>query len=376
MTSLNGLADRNPWGSRAVTLQRQIGFWLVTLAVFLIFLFMFRTVLLPFIAGMATAYALDPVADWLERLGLSRLAASLVILVVFVVLLVLLFVVLVPILANQLVAFIEKIPTYAQQLQQFFTSFLNTRFGQLFSIDEAQLKASMGQLMSQAASWLTTLMQQIWSGGAALIDVVSLLVVTPVVAFYLLVDWDRMIARIDSWLPRDHVETIRMIARDIDTAVAGFVRGQGLLCVILGAFYGFALAILGLNFGLLIGFGAGMLSFIPYVGSTVGFVVAVGVALVQFWPDWIWVAVTVAIFVTGQFFEGNILQPRLVGRSVGLHPVWLMFGLFAFGVLFGFIGLLIAVPATAAIAVLMRFALARYLTSPIYRGVGTIDDDE
>jgi len=376
MTSLNGLADRNPWGSRAVTLQRQIGFWLVTLAVFLIFLFMFRTVLLPFIAGMATAYALDPVADWLERLGLSRLAASLVILVVFVVLLVLLFVVLVPILANQLVAFIEKIPTYAQQLQQFFTSFLNTRFGQLFSIDEAQLKASMGQLMSQAASWLTTLMQQIWSGGAALIDVVSLLVVTPVVAFYLLVDWDRMIARIDSWLPRDHVETIRMIARDIDTAVAGFVRGQGLLCVILGAFYGLSLAILGLNFGLLIGFGAGMLSFIPYVGSTVGFVVAVGVALVQFWPDWIWVAVTVAIFVTGQFFEGNILQPRLVGRSVGLHPVWLMFGLFAFGVLFGFIGLLIAVPATAAIAVLMRFALARYLTSPIYRGVGTIDDDE
>jgi len=362
--------------NRAVYFQRQIGFWLGTLLIFLIFLFVFRTILLPFIAGMAAAYALDPIADWFERRGLSRMAASLVILVIFVIALVLMFVVLVPILANQLAGFIERIPSYAQQLQQFATSFLNTRFGQLVRIDQEQLQSSMGQLMSQGASWLTTVMQSIWSGGSALIDVLSLLVVTPVVAFYLLIDWDRMVARVDSWLPRHHVEEVRMIARDIDSAVAGFVRGQGLLCIILGTFYAVGLAGIGLNFGLLIGFGAGMLSFIPYVGSTVGFVVAVGVALVQFWPDWIWVAATVGIFVTGQFIEGNILQPRLVGRSVGLHPVWLMFGLFAFGVLFGFIGLLIAVPATAAIAVLMRFALARYLTSPIYRGGTELEDDD
>lgn len=359
-----------------MTLQRQVGFWIVTMMVFLIFLYVFRTILLPFIAGMATAYALDPIADWLERHGLSRLAASLVILVVFVVFLVLLFVVFVPILANQMVGLIERVPTYVQELQHFSTSFLNTRVGQVFRIDQDQLRSSMGQLMSQGASWMTTLMQQIWSGGAALIDVVSLLVVTPVVAFYLLIDWDRMIARIDSWLPRNHVETIRLIAHDIDRAVAGFVRGQGLLCIILGSFYGLSLAIVGLNFGLLIGFGAGMLSFIPYVGSTVGFIVSVGVAIVQFWPDWPWVVVVVGIFVTGQFLEGNILQPRLVGRSVGVHPVWLMFGLFAFGVLFGFIGLLIAVPATAAIAVMMRFGLAWYLASPIYRGRIAAGDDD
>lgn len=359
-----------------MTFQRQIGFWLGTLLIFLVFLFMFRTILLPFIAGMAAAYALDPIADRFEKLGLSRLAASLVILVIFVVMLVLLFVVFVPILANQLAGLIERIPVYAQELQAFSTSFLNTRFGQLFRVDPEQLKNSMGQLMSQGASWLTTVMQSIWSGGSALVDVLSLLVVTPVVAFYLLIDWDRMIARIDSWLPRNHVETVRDIARDIDAAVAGFVRGQGLLCVILGTFYAIGLAVIGLNFGLLIGFGAGMLSFIPYVGSTVGFVVAVGVAIIQFWPEWPWIAATVAIFVTGQFIEGNILQPRLVGRSVGLHPVWLMFGLFAFGVLFGFIGLLIAVPATAAIAVLMRYGLSRYLTSPIYRGGAVADDDD
>lgn len=359
-----------------MTLQRQIGFWIAAFVVALLFLYVFRTVLLPFIAGMATAYALDPIADRLERLGLSRLAASFVILVVFVILLVLTFVVIVPILANQLVGLIERVPTYVEQLQHLSTSFLNTRIGQIFRIDQQELRSSMGQLMSQAASWMTTLMQQVWSGGAALIDVVSLLVVTPVVAFYLLVDWDRLVARVDSWLPRDNVETIRMIARDIDRAVAGFVRGQGLLCLILGAFYGIGLGLLGLNFGLLIGFGAGMLSFIPYVGSTVGFVVSVGVAVVQFWPDWIWVAATIAIFVVGQFLEGNILQPRLVGRSVGLHPVWLMFGLFAFGVLFGFIGLLIAVPATAAIAVLMRYGLAWYLASPIYRGSANGGDED
>ena len=359
-----------------MSLQRHLGFWLGSLAVFLLFLIVFRTVLLPFVAGMAAAYALDPIADWFERRGLSRMAASLVILVLFVFFLVLLLVLFIPILANQLAGLIERIPTYAQQVQGLATSFLNTRVGQVFRIDPAELKNSMGQLMSQGASWLTTVMQSIWSGGSAVIDVISLLVVTPVVAFYLLVDWDRMIARIDSWLPRNHVETIRMLARDIDAAIAGFVRGQGLLCVILGTFYALGLAIIGLNFGLLIGFGAGMLSFIPYVGSTIGFVVAVGVAIVQFWPDWPLVAATVAVFVTGQFIEGNILQPRLVGKSVGLHPVWLMFGLFAFGVLFGFIGLLIAVPATAAIAVLMRFALARYLTSPIYRGDDLSDDDD
>jgi predicted PurR-regulated permease PerM len=177
-----------------------------------------------------------------------------------------------------------------------------------------------------------------------------------------------MVARIDSWVPRDNVETVRMIARDIDHAIAGFVRGQGLVCLLLGCIYAFGLMLVGLNFGLLIGIGAGILSFIPYVGTTVGFVVGVSVALVQFWPDWPWIGATVVVFMIGQFIEGNILQPRLVGRSVGLHPVWLMFALFAFGALFGFVGLLVAVPAAAAIAVLMRFAIARYLTSPIYRG--------
>jgi predicted PurR-regulated permease PerM len=207
-----------------------------------------------------------------------------------------------------------------------------------------------------------------------LVDVLSLFVITPIVAFYLLLDWDRMVERVDSWLPRDHKSDLESISSDINKAIAGFVRGQGSVCFILGSFYAVGLTLAGLNFGLLIGMFAGLVSFIPFVGSLIGLVIAVGVALVQFWPDFWWVLLIIIIFAVGQFFEGNILQPKLVGESVGLHPVWLMFSLSAFGVLMGFTGLLIAVPVAAAIGVLVRFALAKYLQSDFYLGHGRKDE--
>ena len=191
---------------------------------------------------------------------------------------------------------------------------------------------------------------------------------TPVVAFYMLLDWDRMVAKVDSWVPREHVATVRAIASDINTSSAGFVRGQGTLSLALGIYYAIGLTITGLNFGILIGLFAGLISFIPYVGSLVGLVLSVGLAIIQFWPDYFMIGAVALVFIVGQFVEGNILHPLLVGKSVGLHPVWLMFALFAFGALFGFVGLLIAVPAAAAVAVLVRFAINRYLESPLYRG--------
>jgi predicted PurR-regulated permease PerM len=169
-------------------------------------------------------------------------------------------------------------------------------------------------------------------------------------------------------VPRDQVRIVRELAHEMDRSVAGFIRGQGSLCLILGIYYAVGLSLVGLNFGLLIGFVAGMISFIPYIGSLIGMVMAIGVALVQFWPDFPWIIAVAAVFFSGQFIEGNILQPKLVGHSVGLHPVWLMFALFAFGALFGFVGLLIAVPAAAVVGVLVRFALSRYLDSDIYYG--------
>jgi predicted PurR-regulated permease PerM len=184
----------------------------------------------------------------------------------------------------------------------------------------------------------------------------------------MLVDWDAMVDTVDSWLPLQQRETIRELFREIDYAVSRFVRGQALVCLLLGIFYATGLTLVGLNFGLLIGLGAGFISFIHYVGSLTGLLVAGGVGLAQFWPDWVMIGAVLAVFFVGQFIEGNILSPNLVGRSVGLHPVWLMFALFAFGALFGFVGLLIAVPLAAAVGVLVRFALRRYLASPLYTG--------
>jgi predicted PurR-regulated permease PerM len=220
--------------------------------------------------------------------------------------------------------------------------------------------------VSQGAAWAASVLGSVWAGGRAVIGAVSIVVVTPVVAFYLLYDWDRMLARLDALLPRQHADTIRALGRDVDKAIAGFIRGQGAVCLILGLFYAIALSAVGLNFGFLIGSVAGVISFIPYVGSIVGFFLSVGVALVQFWPDWIWILAVAGIFAVGQFLEGNILQPRLVGSSIGVHPVWLMFALFAFGSLFGFVGVLLAVPVTAAIGVLVRFAVERYRMSGFY----------
>ena len=352
-------------------IHRQVFFWLAGAFLLALFLYVFSAILLPFVAGMVLAYFLDPVADRLERLGLSRLMATIVILITFLVVLVLAFVVLIPVLATQMAEFASKLPEYLTRLQTLLTSFDPKWLEDKFGVNANGLRDGLSSLLSSGFGFLSTVFTSIWSSGVALVSVVSLFVVTPVVAFYMLLDWDRMVAVVDSWVPRDNVETVRAIAADINSATAGFVRGQGTLCLVLGAMYATGLTLTGLNFGILIGLFAGLISFIPYVGSLTGLVLAVGVAFVQFWPDWTMVVAVACVFFVGQFIEGNILQPRLVGKSVGLHPVWLMFALFAFGALFGFVGLLIAVPASAAVAVLVRFAIARYLESPLYKGQGT-----
>ncbi|MGQ2969511.1 MAG: AI-2E family transporter [Allorhizobium sp.] len=352
----------------AIGLRRQVFFWLVALAIFIAFLMLFSSILLPFIAGMALAYFLDPVADRLERIGLSRLMATVVILVSFVVVFVLSLMIIIPVLASQLNDFIQRVPEYVTQLQTFIATSNASWLPDWVDGQMGTIRENFSRYLSEGVGFLGTLVEQIWNSGKALLDIASLLVVTPVVAFYLLLDWDHMIEKVDSWVPRNQLGTVRQLATELDNTIAGFVRGQGSLCLILGIFYAIALSVAGLNFGLLIGFFTGMISFIPYVGSTVGLLLSLGVALVQFWPDFIWVGVIAGIFFLGQFIEGNILQPKLVGKSVGLHPVWLMFALFAFGALFGFVGVLVAVPAAAAVGVLVRFAISRYLDSDLYYG--------
>lgn len=353
------------------SLRRYVLFWLCAFLAFVIFLLAFRTILLPFVAGMALAYFLDPVADWLERRGLSRLMATVVILISFILMFAIVLVVVVPLIVSQFSQFAQVLPDYVSQLQQLIANPENSFLPKWMVTQIQSAKENFSSLMSEGAGFLGGLLGQLWNSGKTLVDIISLMVVTPVVAFYILLDWDRMVEKVDSWLPRDQVHTIRQLAREMDAAVSGFIRGQGSLCLILGIYYAVGLSLVGLNFGLLIGFVAGMISFIPYIGSLVGLILAVGVALMQFWPEYGWIIATMAVFFSGQFIEGNILQPKLVGSSVGLHPVWLMFALLAFGAMFGFVGLLIAVPAAAVVGVLVRFVLSRYLQSDIYFGHST-----
>lgn len=352
-----------------MTLQKQITFWAISFLVLILLLWLLSPILLPFIAGLVLAYFLDPVADALERLGLPRVAATAVILLLSILALVLVGLLIVPILGDQIVKFAGDLPSLMQSLLARFNEVAPQWMKDAITKSGTDIQGSISDIAGRAAGWTATLLASVWSGGMALVNILSLLVVTPIVAFYLLADWDRLVAKVDSWLPRDHAESIRGIFNDIDAALAGFIRGQGTVCLLLGLFYALALSLAGLKFGLVIGLGAGLLSFIPYVGALVGGVVAIGVGLVQFWPDFASVLIVVGIFAAGQFIEGNFLSPKLVGSSIGLHPVWLMFALFAFGYVFGFVGLLLAVPLAAAAGVLVRFAIDQYLASKLYRGV-------
>ncbi len=239
--------------------------------------------------------------------------------------------------------------------------------------DAQRLRAAFGEFSSRLVSWLGSLLSSVWSGGLALVNLISLIVITPVVTFYLLRDWEKLVRRVDGWLPREHAEAIRSVVREIDDSLAGFARGQAIVCLFLGSFYAIGLSIVGLDFGLVVGIAAGILSVVPFVGTIGGFVVSIGLALLQF-SDWRWVAATAAVFLLGHLIEANFLSPKLIGDRVGLHPVWIIFALLAGGALLGFVGVLLAIPAAAAIGVLARFALKRYLESPVYKGGGTHPD--
>lgn len=356
-----------PSPNGGIPFQRQVVFWLAALAVFILLLWLLSEILLPFIAGLAIAYLLTPVTDRIESIGVPRMVASLLIISVVVLALVYLILLVAPLLSSQLTSFISSVPGYVTKLQTLLSDpslpWIQKLVGAGFSADR-----SLSDLVAQGAGWITTFLRSLWSGGRSLVSLFSLVVVTPVVAFYLINDWHRMVKAVDGWVPVQQRDTVRELAREIDAAIAGFVRGQSAVCLILGSFYAIALTVSGLNFGLLIGLISGLITFIPYVGSMTGLVLSVGVAIAQFWPEYTSIAVVLGIFVVGQFVEGNVLAPKLVGESVGLHPVWVIFALLAFGYLFGFVGLLVAVPLAATIGVLVRFALRHYLQSSIYTG--------
>jgi predicted PurR-regulated permease PerM len=344
---------------------RQRWFWLAALAIGVLALYVLREVLAPFVAGAAVAYLLDPLCDRLQRMGLGRTLATSVVTIAFVVIVALLLLLLLPTLYHQVISFIESLPAIVETVRervQPLIEDLREAAGQT-----AQIRQAAGDFAGRAVNWSLQALGALVTGGLALVNILSLVFITPVVTFYLLRDWDRVLAHIDSLLPREHADTIREQARLVNETLSGFVRGQATVCFLLGAFYAVALSLAGLNFGLVIGLIAGILSFIPFVGTIFGFVASSGIAFAQF-DEWHRIATVVAIFIFGQVVEGNVLTPKLVGDRVRLHPVWVIFALLAGGALFGFVGVLLAVPTAAVIGVLTRFAVSRYTASPIYAG--------
>ena len=358
-----------------MTTQKQIIFWAVALAASLLFFWYLQDILLPFIAGFVLAYFLDPVADRLERIGLPRLAATAVIVASAVLLVVLGFVLVVPALGTQAAKLVAEVPQLSVQLVQLANDFAPQWLKDMVANNGGDLQTTLADYGGRAAVWLAGFASTLWSGSKALLNVVSLLIITPVVAFYLLNDWDQLVARVDSWLPRDHQNDVRGIARDVDTVLAGYIRGQGAVCLIMAIFYAAGYTLVGLKSGLAIGLTTGLLAFIPFFGALLGGAAALVVGFLQFWPNEISVLWVVAVLIVGQFIEGNFLSPKLVGHSIGLHPVFMMLALLGFSYVFGILGLILAVPLAATTGVLVRHGLARYLSSSIYIGRGGTEAD-
>lgn len=348
----------------ALTVKEQARYWGVAAATFAAVLWLLGDVLLPFVLGGAIAYFIDPVADRLERAGLSRTAATAMITVAAVLIGVVMLLLVVPALIGQLIDLIELLPKLYEDARTFIT----TRFPSVLdenSSTRAMLATFAEAMKARSGDFLRT------AAGSAmsLVNVALLFVIVPVVAVYMLLDWDRMVARIDAMVPRDHAPVVRRLASEIDKTLASFIRGMGTVCLILGTYYAVALMLVGLQFGLVVGVIAGLVTFIPYLGALIGGALAIGLALFQFWGDWVSIGIVAGIFALGQFLEGNVLTPKLVGGSVGLHPVWLLFALSAFGSVFGFVGMLVAVPVAASLGVVTRFLIARYRESLLYQGI-------
>ncbi|MBU3031488.1 AI-2E family transporter [Paracoccus marinaquae] len=348
-----------------IPVQKQLKWWGIAAAVLLAVMWLLGQAILPFILGAGVAYLLDPVADRLERAGLSRLMSVVVITVGAVLIFAAVILLVVPVLIRQAAALIETAPQMIEQGR----AFLSARFPDLLPAG-GTLGTALTDLGRAMGEHWSNIAQTVLSSVGGAISAIAILVIVPVVAFYLLLDWDRMVAKIDSLLPREHAPVLRRLSREIDRALSGFVRGQGLVILILGTWYSIALMLVGLPFGFFIGMMAAILSFIPYVGVLIGGATAIGVALFSFWSDPVWIGAVIAIFAAGQVVEGNYLQPKIVGGHVGLHPVWLLLALSVFGSLFGFVGMVAAVPLAAGLGVLARFAIEMYRESALYTGQG------
>jgi predicted PurR-regulated permease PerM len=348
--------------------EREVVFWVSAAVLLILTIALLGEILLPFVAGIAIAYFLSPAADRLVALGLNRVLASLLIVAALAVVVIAALVLIVPVVVAQAQELAVSLPGELARLRTLIDAWVVEKLGPGFGGIDAQLghvSDAISQNWTGLVGWAAT---SLWSRSLAIVNFLALMLVTPLVVFYLLLDWHAMLAKIDGWLPREHAASIRTLATDMNDAVAAFVRGQGTVCLILGAFYALALSAVGLNYGLLVGLATGLFAFIPFIGWALGLITATTLAVIQFWPELLPILLVIGVFLAGMAVDAGFLSPTIVGSKIGLHPVWLIFALFVFSYLFGLVGTLIAVPLAAALGVLIRFALGVYLASPVYRG--------
>lgn len=351
-----------------MTLRTQVLIWVGFTVVVIAAIWLFRPILLPFVVGIALAYILNPLVNIVERTRIGRGWATAVVLLAVLAAIVGIFVIVTPLIASQIAGLVVRLPGYIGDLNELVRRIAPQLVEWLGPERAAQIEASLAQFLGSGVELIGNLTAQLAQSGLTVLNTLAFIVLTPVVAFYLLLDWEGMVKGIDDLLPREHRREIRTVLDQIDRSMAGVFRGQGSVILVLTIYYATALTLTGLNFGLVIGLMTGLFSFIPFFGFLTGFILSLTIALVQFSPNWWFVLIVVMVYMVGQFLEGNVLYPKLVGQSININPVWLMFALFAFGLLFGFVGLILAVPLAAITATLTRYAVKRYKESALYHG--------
>jgi predicted PurR-regulated permease PerM len=339
-------------------------FWIGVGAVALIALILLHKILLPFAVGAVAAYLLVPLVDRLERMGIRRTVAALGLVLGLASALIGTALVAYPVIVGELRFFIEQFPADLAKLQAIALDLIGPVLHRFLGGDIHLAQSPLEIASKFGTSWLDEALYSMWAGGLAILSLFSLAIVAPVVAIYLIIDWHEMIATIDGWLAPHYRRDVHALASEIHDTVSGFLRGQTVICLILATFYAISLRIIGINHGLMLGAVAGLISFVPYLGAATGLTLAASIALVQFWPNAIPALAVAGTFILGEAIADYVLAPRIIGRRVRLNPIWLIFALSAFGWLFGFVGLIIAVPLAASLRVIIEFAFRRVQRAP------------
>lgn len=341
-------------------------FWLVTLALFFTAVLALREVLLPFVLGLAVAYLLNPAVNKITSFGVSRAIAALSILCGFLLVVGGIIGAMSPIVYHEFLDLYQDLPLYIEKLWSLtapVTQMIGEHIGT--ATDAQNIQALLKQNAGSAAQVAQYILGKIAGGGQAVLDMISIAIFMPVVAYYMMKEWPKIAAWVCGLIPRPMEKTVLGLLADIDGKISGFVRGQITVAFVLGLTYAVGLTVIGLKYGFVIGLSTGLLSIIPMVGSAIGLVMGVSVAWFQS-SDIMFVGMVGAVFAAGQVLEGNVLTPKLVGDSVGLHPLWIFFALLAGGSLLGLLGMFLAVPVAAVIGVLLCFALKQYKASEYY----------